>query len=81
MARAWLDHLPSNSINCWEDIKEIFIGNFQGTYVWSGNPWDLIGCRQKQEEFLQDYIWLSPESATRTPRSMTPMSSQHSSLA
>jgi hypothetical protein len=38
MARAWLNHLPSNSINCWEDIKEIFISNFQGTYVWSGNP-------------------------------------------
>jgi hypothetical protein len=27
-----------NSIDCWEDLKEIFIGNFQGTYVHPGNP-------------------------------------------
>jgi hypothetical protein len=27
-SRAWLDHLPRNSINCWEDFKEIFTGNF-----------------------------------------------------
>jgi hypothetical protein len=24
----WLDHLPTDSINCWEDLKEIFTGNF-----------------------------------------------------
>jgi hypothetical protein len=29
--RAWLDHLPRNWIDCWEDLKEIFTGNFQGT--------------------------------------------------
>jgi hypothetical protein len=44
-ARAWLDHLLRNMIDSWEDLKEIFIGNFQGTYVWPGNPWDLKGCR------------------------------------
>jgi hypothetical protein len=27
-ARAWLDHLPRNSIDCWEDLKEIFTSNF-----------------------------------------------------
>jgi hypothetical protein len=36
-----VDHLPRNVINSWEDLKEIFIGNFQGTYVLPGNPWDL----------------------------------------
>jgi hypothetical protein len=46
-ARAWLDHLPRNLIDYWEDLKEIFTGNFQGTYMWSGNPWDLKGCQQK----------------------------------
>jgi hypothetical protein len=53
-ARAWLDHLPRNSIHCWEDLKEIFNRNFQGTYVWLGNPWDLKGCQQKQGESLLD---------------------------
>jgi hypothetical protein len=27
-ARAWLDHLPRNMIDDWEDLKEIFTGNF-----------------------------------------------------
>jgi hypothetical protein len=30
-SRAWLDHLPKNSINCWEGLKEIFTCNSQGT--------------------------------------------------
>jgi hypothetical protein len=36
---------------------EIFIGNFQGTYVRPSKPWDLKGYRQKQGESLRDYIW------------------------
>jgi hypothetical protein len=31
--RAWLEHLPRNIIDNWEDIKENFTGNFQATYV------------------------------------------------
>jgi hypothetical protein len=27
-SRAWLDHLPKNLIDCWEDLKEIFTSNF-----------------------------------------------------
>jgi hypothetical protein len=38
MSKAWLDHVPMNSIDCWEDLKEIFNGNFQGTYVQPSNP-------------------------------------------
>jgi hypothetical protein len=54
--RAWLDHLPRNSIDSSEDLKETFIGNFQGTYVQPGNTLDLKGCRQKAGEGLRDYI-------------------------
>jgi hypothetical protein len=56
MARGWLDHLPRNLIDCWEDHKDIFTGNFQGTYAWPDNPWDLKGCRQKQDESMWGYI-------------------------
>jgi hypothetical protein len=31
--RAWLNHMPRNSIDYWEDLKETFTGNFQGTFV------------------------------------------------
>jgi len=44
-ARAWLEHLPSNAIQSWVDLREIFVGNFQGTYKRPGNPWDLKNCR------------------------------------
>jgi hypothetical protein len=27
-SRSWLDHLPRNTIDCWEDLKEIFTSNF-----------------------------------------------------
>jgi hypothetical protein len=37
-SRAWLYHLPKNSIDYWEDLKAIFTSNFQGTYVWPSNP-------------------------------------------
>ena len=31
LARAWLEHLSSNAIQSWADLKEIFVENFQGT--------------------------------------------------
>ena len=55
-ARAWLENLPSNVIQSWVDLKEIFVGNFQGTYKCPGNPWDLKNCRQKAGETLRGYI-------------------------
>jgi hypothetical protein len=42
-ARAWLDHLLRNVIDRWDDLREIFTGNFQGTYVHPSNPWDMKG--------------------------------------
>jgi hypothetical protein len=54
--RARLDHHLRNAINCWDDLWEVLTGNFLGTYVHPGNPWDLKGCRQKQDEPLLYYI-------------------------
>ena len=55
-ARAWLEHLPSNAIQSWADLKEIFVGNFQGTYKHPRNPWDLKNYHQKASETLHGYI-------------------------
>ena len=55
-ARTWLEHLPPNQIQSWADLKEIFVGNFQGTYTRPRNPWDLKNCRQKSREILRGYI-------------------------
>jgi hypothetical protein len=51
-ARAWLDLLPRNVIDSWDDLREIFTSNFQGTYVRLGNPWDLKGYQQNSGESL-----------------------------
>ena len=55
-AQTWLEHLSPNRIQSWTDLKEIFVGKFQGTYARPGNPWDLKNCRQKSEETLRGYI-------------------------
>ena len=44
-ARTWLKHLLPNHIYDWVVLKEIIVGNFQGTYVRPGNPWDLKNYR------------------------------------
>jgi hypothetical protein len=49
---AWLDNLLRNVIDSWDEFWEIFTGNFQGTYISPGNPWDLRGYRQKLGESL-----------------------------
>jgi hypothetical protein len=35
---------------------KVFVGNFQGTYVYPSNSWDLRSCRQKSDETLREYI-------------------------
>jgi hypothetical protein len=55
-ARAWLEHLPRAQVSDWDDLVKAFAGNFQGTYVRSGNSWDLRSCRQQPGESLQEYI-------------------------
>jgi hypothetical protein len=56
LACTWLEHLSPNKIRCWANLKEIFVGNFQGTYVRPGNPWDLKNYRYKPNETLYEYI-------------------------
>ena len=51
---AWLDFLPADSIGSWADLRKVFIGNFQGTYVRPSNSWDLKNCKQKPGESLRD---------------------------
>jgi hypothetical protein len=45
-ARTWLEHLPPNKIQIWADLKEIFVGNFQGTYT----PWEPMGPKELPTE-------------------------------
>ena len=54
--RAWLEFLPTDSIGSSADLRKVFVGNFQGTYVRPGNSWDLKNCKQKPGESFRNYI-------------------------
>ena len=54
--RARLEFLLHDSIRDWADLKRIFVGNFQGTYVRPRNSWDLKSCQQEPNKSLWDYI-------------------------
>jgi hypothetical protein len=66
-ARAWLEHLPPGQISNWDDLVQAFADNFQGTYVRSGNSWDLRSCRQQSGESLWDYIRRFSKQRTELP--------------
>src|SRR3954463_115751 len=55
-ARSWLNSLPSNSINCWQDFSVAFVRNFTGTYERPHLPRQLALCVQGKEESLRDYV-------------------------
>lgn len=54
--RSWLEHLPPGLIRTLVDLKDVFAGNFEGTYARLGNPWDLRCSRQEPSETLTAYI-------------------------
>jgi hypothetical protein len=45
-ARTWLEHLSQNKINDWTDLRRVFVGNFQGTYMRPSKQWELRNCKQ-----------------------------------
>jgi hypothetical protein len=53
---AWLEFLPPNSIRSWAELKQVFVENFQGTYVRPGNSWDRKSYEKEPGESVQDYI-------------------------
>jgi hypothetical protein len=45
-ARTWLEHLLRDKIHDWTDLRRVFVGNFQGTYMRPGKQWELHNCKQ-----------------------------------
>jgi hypothetical protein len=45
--RTWLEHLPRDKINDWTDLRRVFVGNFQGTYIRPGKQWEPHNCKQR----------------------------------
>jgi hypothetical protein len=51
----WLESLKPNSINSWEDLKQAFIDNFQGSMIRAGTRHDLSQVKQEMNETLRSY--------------------------
>jgi hypothetical protein len=51
----WLESLKENSIDSWEDLKKVFIDNFQGSMLRAGTRHDLSQVKQKENETLSSY--------------------------
>jgi hypothetical protein len=59
--RAWLNNLAPENIRSWEEFRQAFVANFQGTSRWPTLFEELSMCVQKTGENLRSYIsrWLS----------------------
>jgi hypothetical protein len=42
----WLESLSNNSVDSWEQLKKVFIDNFQGAITRAGTRHDLAQCKQ-----------------------------------
>jgi hypothetical protein len=51
----WLESLSKNSIDSWEQLKNVIIGNFQGAIARAGTRHDLAQCKQERNELLRSY--------------------------
>ena len=55
-ARSWLMILPTGSISSWDEMRERFITNFQGSCDHTPATGDLRCIKQQPGETLQKYI-------------------------
>jgi hypothetical protein len=55
-ARSWLINLSEASIQSWDQLYVMFIGNFQGTYEHPSTAETLKTIKQRHYESLRDYV-------------------------
>nr|AAV24920.1 putative polyprotein [Oryza sativa Japonica Group]AAV59364.1 unknown protein [Oryza sativa Japonica Group] len=56
IARSWYFNLPANSIYSWEQLRDVFVLNFRGTYEEPKTQQHLLGIRQRQGESIREYM-------------------------
>jgi hypothetical protein len=55
-ARSWLINLPKASIQSWDQLCAMFIGNFQGTYESPSTAETLKTIKHRHDGSLRDYV-------------------------
>jgi hypothetical protein len=54
--RSWLINLSEGSINSWDQLCAMFVGNFQGAYERPSTTETLKTIMQKNDESLRNYV-------------------------
>nr|AAS98502.1 putative polyprotein [Oryza sativa Japonica Group] len=56
IARSWYFNLPANSIYSWEQLRNVFVLNFRGTYEEPKTQQHLLGIRQRPGESIREWL-------------------------
>lgn len=56
IARSWYFNLPANSIYSWEQLRDVFVLNFLGTYEEPKTQQHLLGICQRPGESIREYM-------------------------
>nr|ABB47091.1 retrotransposon protein, putative, Ty3-gypsy subclass [Oryza sativa Japonica Group] len=56
ITRSWYFNLPANSIYSWEQLRDVFVLNFRGTYKEQKTQQHLLGIRQRSRESIREYM-------------------------
>ena len=67
-ARSWLLNLQHSSISSWDEMRDRFIANFQGTRDRSPAAGDLRHIKQQLGETLQKYIQCFNNTRLKIPK-------------
>jgi hypothetical protein len=76
-ARAWIDPLPENTINSWNDMKEAFTKNFAGTYKSPHTVVDLQRCIHLKDESSWTFLarWITMKNGCESMSDETSINS------
>jgi hypothetical protein len=56
IARSWYFNLLANSIYSWEQLRDVFVLNFRGTYEELKTQQHLLAIHQRQGESIREYM-------------------------
>ena len=54
--RQWVNTLPPNSIDSWEDMRDAFVKHFEGSYTRATTIEDLKRCIQGPRELTRRWV-------------------------
>ncbi|GAA0150714.1 hypothetical protein LIER_37166 [Lithospermum erythrorhizon] len=66
-ALKWFHKLPPDSIDCWQDVVDLFMDNFGASILADDDERTLVEIQQKPVETLRSFTMRSEEVATNIP--------------